>query len=58
MSTQAAPADELKIEHDLSSNTTSENMGQRRKFQRQTTSSQPICERFCFSKTNKLVYRV
>ena len=45
MSTQAAPADELKIEHDLSSNTTSENMGHRRKFQRQTTSSQPICER-------------
>ena len=46
-STQTVPADELNYgnEHDLSSNTTSENMRQRPRFQRQSSSSQPICAR-------------
>ena len=55
MSTQAVPADELNYgnEHDLSSNTTFENMGQL-KFQRPRTSSQPICARdFASQKENK-----
>ena len=44
-STQTVPAHELNYgnEHDLSSNTTSENMRQRPRFQRQSSSSQPIC---------------
>ena len=46
-STQTVPADELNYgnEHDLSSNTTSENMRQRPRFQRKSSSSQPICAR-------------